>query len=502
MTERLLLTAAQMRWADHHAIDVLGIASAQLMEHAGRCVAEAVLQRLYDGHRVLVVAGPGNNGGDGFVAASILHEENIPVQCVLLGDMETLLGDAATYASQCQAAGVCIAACPDEEGLRAQATDFLHADIIVDAMFGTGLTRSLEGVMAVAVDAINASAAQVLSVDIASGIDSDHGRVMGRAVAATWTLPIAACKWGHWLDGGRELGGEVLTPAQIGIPHEVIEQAMREVESPAVCARLIGQLDVHDAFPCRSRTAHKRDFGHVWIFGGSVGYSGAPRLAGMGAFAVGAGLVSIACPEEIYPVVASSSLEMMVHPQQSAPWREADVVLAGPGWGSEQQTMLSELMASPTPLVLDADGLNMLVGDQTLAAALLARTGVSVLTPHPGEAGRLLGRPASKVQEDRLACVLALADQFHCWVVLKGADSLIASPGGNVWLCPFGSPRMATAGTGDVLAGMIAALLGRGLEASAALPAAVGLHALAGEKEDWHLAGELADVVRQITPQT
>lgn len=502
MTERLLLTAAQMRWADHHTMETLGVSGALLMEHAGRSVAEAMLQRLDVGYRVLVVAGSGNNGGDGFVAVSKLHEENVPVQCILLGKLESLQGDAAEYARQCQARGIRISECPDEESLRHHVQHFMHADIIVDAMFGTGLTRPLDGVMAGAVDAINASAAQVLSVDIASGVDSDSGRVLGAAVEATWSLPIAACKWGHWLDAGCKLAGEVLTPAQIGIPHEVIEQALREASGPASSARLIGRLDVDAAFPQRTRTAHKGNFGHVWIFGGSVGYTGAPRLAGMGAFAVGAGLVSIACPREVYPIIASSSLEAMVHPQDSAPWLEADALLAGPGWGAEQQDMLSELLNCPMPLVIDADGLNMIASDEKLAAALEAREGLSVLTPHPGEAGRLLGKMAGEVQGERLACVLALAKRFRSWVVLKGADSLIASPDGDVWLCPYGSPRLATAGTGDVLSGMITGLLGRGLEASVTLPAAVGLHALAGEKDGWHLAGELAGVVRQIASQT
>jgi len=503
MIERLLLTAAQMRCADHYAMDALGVSSALLMEQAGCCVAEAVLQRLDVGHRVLVVAGKGNNGGDGLVAASKLHGENIAVQCVLLGCLQDLKGDAATYAKQCQAKGICINECFDEIQLLDQAQQFLHADIIVDAIFGTGLRRPLTGLMAKAVKAINESAAQVLSVDIASGVDGDNGYVLGTAVEATWTLPIAACKWGHWLDGGRKMAGEVLTPAQIGIPHEVVEQVMKEVPGPASSARLIGRPDIDVAFPRRERTAHKGDFGRVWIFGGSVGYTGAPRLAAMGAFAVGSGLVSIGCPEEVYPIVAASSLEVMVHPHDKAPWQQADAVLAGPGWDAGQMhELLSDLMSTPVPLVLDADALNLLAGDQKLAAMLAGREGISVLTPHPGEAGRLLGITAKEVQGDRLASVMTLAKTFQSWVLLKGADSLIASPAGDCWLCPYGSPRLATAGSGDVLAGMVAGLLGRGLEPSMALPAAVGLHALAGENESWHLAGELAKVVFELAPQT
>lgn len=498
MTEQALLTAAQMRWADQYTINTLGVFSGLLMQHAGEAVAREARKRFSDGQRLVVVAGRGNNGGDGFAAAAYLRREGVPVKCVLLGMLEGLSGDAAAQAKLCRDRGVSIAECSRPGDLSALDEELRRADLIVDALFGTGLARPVEDPAAAVVGMINASEARVLSVDIASGIESDSGCVLGAAVKATWTLPVAACKWGHWFGEGRELAGEVLAPAPIGIPHEVIEQSMRQVEGPAASARLIGQQDIDGAFPRRPRTAHKRDFGHVWIFGGSKGYTGAPRLAAMGAFAAGAGLVSIACPEDVYGVIAPSCLEVMVHTQDAAPWGEAGAVLAGPGWGTEQVDELAALMAGQAPLVLDADGLNMLAAHERLAAALIGRTVVSVLTPHAGEAARLLGKAAGHVQENRLASALALARMFQAWAVLKGADSLIASPKGDVWLCPFGSSRLATAGTGDVLAGMIAAMLGRGLAVEVALPAAVGLHALAGESGGWHLAGELAGAVGRI----
>lgn len=370
--------------------------------------------------------------------------------------------------------------------------------MIVDAIFGTGLARPLAGVMAAAAGMLNATAAPVLAVDIASGIDSDDGRIQGSAVRADVTLPIAAYKWGHWLHIGRENAGRLLAPASIGIPLEVILRAQKEVAGPARRARVLGRGDIMAAFPPLKRTAHKKDLGHVWVFGGSKGYTGAPRLAAMGAFAVGAGLVSIACPKDVYPIIAASSLEVMVHPQKAAAWQAADAVLAGPGWGRAQKQTLAMLLASDRPLVLDADALNMIAADSALADALAKRGAPSVLTPHPGEAGRLLGIPSAEVQADRLAAAITLAERFRAWAVLKGADSLIASATGEIHLCPFGSPRLATAGTGDVLAGMIAALLARHHDAQKAACAAVALHAIAGERRDWFLAGGLAMAVRSL----
>ncbi len=492
-----ILSSAQMRWADIFCIEERGVTGSILMENAGRAVAEHVRANLCRNSLVLIVAGPGNNGGDGFAAARWLMRWKVNVQVILLGSLDSLRGDAARHAKQAASAYVSIIECADEKALDAQQHAFDHAGMIVDTLFGTGLMRPLDGLMAYAVGKINAAPASVLSVDIASGINSDDGSVLGTAVHARWTLPIAAYKWGHWLGEGREYAGSILPPTAIGIDADVIARA--QSEKPGVCksARLIEQADIRAAFPVRPYICHKRDFGHVWIFGGSQGYTGAPRLAAHGAFAIGAGLVSIACPENVYPIVAASSLEAMVHPQDEAPWQVADVVLAGPGWGSAQKQQLVKLMAADKTLVLDADALNMLAADAALAKKVSKRQALTVLTPHPGEAGRLLGMKSKLVQADRLSAVLSLAKTFHAWIVLKGADSLIASPEGDVWGCPFGSSNLAVAGTGDVLAGMLAGVLGHGQPPEVALPAAVGLHALTGERDDWFLAGELGRLARE-----
>ena len=492
-----ILSSAQMCWADAYTIKEQDVPGITLMENAGKAVAGHVRANLCRNSLVLVLAGSGNNGGDGFAAAHALMSLKINVQVVLLGSLESLRGDAARSAEQAASAYVSIIECVDEKTLDAEQHTFDHAGMIIDALFGTGLARPLDGLMAHAVDKINAAPASVLSVDIASGINSDDGSVLGTAVHARWTLPIAAYKWGHRLGEGREYAGDILPPAAIGIEVDIIARA--QSEKPGLCnsARLIQQADIRVAFPARPYICHKRDFGHVWIFGASQGYTGAPQLAASGAFAVGAGLVSIACPESVYPVVAASSLEAMVHPQDEAPWQVADVVLAGPGWGSAQQQQLTEVIAADKTLVLDADALNMLAADKALAKGVGKRKALTVLTPHPGEAGRLLGVKSKAVQDDRLSAVLFLAKIFHAWIVLKGADSLIASPRGDVWVCPFGSSNLAVAGTGDVLAGMLAGTLGRSQPPEIALPAAVGLHALTGERDDWFLAGELGRLVHE-----
>ncbi|MFQ5581824.1 MAG: NAD(P)H-hydrate dehydratase [Mariprofundaceae bacterium] len=492
-----IMTAAQMRWADRQTIKD-GMPGSALMERAGQAAADAALRCAPDSGRVVIVAGPGNNGGDGYAAARFLTRRNVSVTVVALVEPESLQGDAAEHVALAQQAGVKIRVAAESEDGKMLSDWLARAAIVMDAILGIGLTRPLQGWMSEAVERINMSNRPVLAIDIASGIDSDSGEVLGQAVRATWTLPVAAYKWGHRLHMGREYAGELLSPAYIGIADTVIAQAQEKEKSAARSARIIGKADIGTAFPARSRNAHKKDFGHVWIFGGSTGYTGAPRLAALGAFACGAGLVSIACPDNVYPMIAASSLEVMVHPQDTAPWTDADAVVAGPGWGGKQQDMLSTLLGAAMPLLLDADILNMISNDKTLQKKLAYREGMTVITPHPGEAGRLLGKASGDIQADRLAAVLTLAEQFHAWVVLKGADTLIASPQGNVWLCPFGSAKLAVAGTGDVLAGMIGGLLAQGREPEVAVPAAVALHGLAGEQEGWHLAGQLADRVNNI----
>lgn len=499
----LILTARQMQAADQQTIKEFGISGFQLMQNAGIHIAEAVVTELQDEDSdasVLVVAGPGNNGGDGFVAARLLNEKGVDTSVALLGHTGKLKGDAAEHARQAIKAGVEVIEIRKAAAMQQLKKKLTVSRCVVDAIFGTGLARPVEGLMAEAVSLINESGRFVLAVDIASGINSDSGEVMGCAVRADKTLPIAATKWGQWLQKGRDYAGEILPAAEIGIPASVLNDAQRDEAKGIRAARVLNEQDICCAFPHRQRDAHKKSFGHLWIFGGAPGYTGAPRLASQGAQAVRTGLVSIACPESVYPVVAASSLESMVHAEKEVPWQQSTTALvAGPGWGERQSRDVVELMLCEVPLVLDADALNMLSREPTKAQQLLLhRKSPTVLTPHPGEAARLLATTAAAIQEERVDTALHLANKFRAWVVLKGAETLVASPDGELFLSPFGSVNLAVAGTGDVLAGMIGGLLAQGIDTGVALRAAIALHGLAGESNQWHRAGQLEDIVARL----
>jgi len=494
----LILTNAQMRMADQLTIDSNKLTGMELMERAGAAIAQSVIHCSRDGGRIVVVVGPGNNGGDGFVAARLLRKKNIPVTVIPLVSLDKIEGDAAAMIELARKAGVKIREETTADDLPRLKVWLSRSAIIVDAIFGTGLTRPLDGWFAEVVTAINESDRDVFSVDIASGIHGDTGEVLGVAVEADFTLPIAAYKWGHWLNGGHQYAGTVLSPAPIGISDETLNEAQSSCPAPVSTARMVDQWLIRQAFPHRKENSHKGEFGDLWIFGGSQGYTGAPRLAASGAQAMGTGLISIACPRSVYPILAASSLEVMVHPQEEAPWKGADTVVAGPGWGKESSRDLADILLGKTPLVLDADALNMLAGDPKLVSILTMRDDVTVITPHPGEAGRLLGVTASEIQNDRLNAALELVERYNTWVVLKGALTLVVSPERHVWLSPFGSSRLAVAGTGDVLAGLIGGLLARGIAPDVALPAAVGLHALAGEERGWHRAGQMEEIIVRL----
>jgi len=485
-----------MRWADAHAMDALGISGKQLMAAAGDRVAETMM-RLVPAGVVCIACGPGNNGGDGLAAASRLHKMGREVQVLLAVPAGSMHGNAADFLAQAQADGVRVL-----EVETAAVNDVQHlldgSAGVVDALFGTGLSRHLESEAAELVAMINDADVPVLAVDITSGIHSDTGEALGEPIRATWTLPIAACKWGHWIGDGAEHAGEILCAADIGIPIEVIREAFEEVPSDYRSAQMIPEDMPSRVWMPRLRDAHKGVFGHVWIFGGSIGFAGAPRLAARGAFAAGAGLVSIACPESVWPLIAATEIDAMVHPDDAAPWQKADALVIGPGWGVSRDSLFGELLGEDCPLVIDADALNLLASNEALSEGVASRRGITVLTPHPGEAGRLLGMPTVAVQHDRKQVAVDLARCFRAWVVLKGAGTLVASPEGDLHLCRFGSANLAVAGSGDVLAGMVGAVLARGCEPTEGISAAVVLHAFAGESSDWFLASGLAGKVASI----
>jgi NAD(P)H-hydrate epimerase len=504
------MTAAQMQWADQATIHA-GTSAFELMDRAGAAVAAAVIMSMPDYGRVVIIAGAGNNGGDGFAAAHYLRKRRLPVTVVSLVPLADLSGDIKIHADKANDAGAKIREACSEQCLTELGRWLLRAVMVVDAVFGTGLNRPLEGQVCEVVERINQSDRPVLSIDIASGIYADTGAVPGAAVQADFTLPIAATKWGHWLNEGRDYTGKLLDVADIGIDDVSIQAAWaqscnREDENDAFCAKsasLIDQDFLDRSWPERRRMSHKGSYGHIWIFGGSTGFTGAPQLAGLGAYAAGAGLASIACPDDIWPVIAAANLEVMAHPESSADWQSADALVFGPGWGKTTQgRLLDAMLEVDLPMVIDADALNIVAASQSLQMKLAARKQITVITPHPGEAARLLDVRVDDVQRDRKKAIMALTTRYGCWVVLKGSETLVASPDRDIYLNPFGSAQLAVAGSGDVLAGMIGAQLARTdvkkVSLGVLISAAVALHGKAGERSSWYLAGELAKIVADI----
>lgn len=513
-----ILSAAQMRWADAETV-ATGISGFDLMDRAGKAVTDAVLEHMPDFGRVVIVTGSGNNGGDGFAAARYLRQRGVPVTLVMLTPFDQLSETVRLHAQLARDVGAKLREAVCDASFTELNRWLARAVIVVDAILGSGVNRVLEGRVAEAVAQINLSGRPVLSIDIASGLNADSGQVMGDAIHASYTLPIAACKWGYWMGHGPEYSGTLLPVAFIGIEDQLLCHAWSAVADPSAAedtvalnsANFINVEAMERGWPRRSRLSHKGSFGHVWVFGGSPGYTGAAKLAALGALAAGSGLVSVVCPDQVWPIVASGSLESMVHSQSSPCWQsqeageviaQADAVVAGPGWGCEQKSMLVRLLASSHPLLLDADALNMIAADTDLQLRVRARAAVTVLTPHPGEAARLLGCSADEIQMDRKRSVLRLASRYGSWVVLKGHETLIASPAGDLTLNPFGSPQLAVAGSGDVLAGMLGRQLAfwrrQGGDIGSMMAAAVALHGSAGERPGWYLASELAGVVASM----
>ena len=489
---RPLLTAEEMRTLDAHTIQVVGVPGPVLMETAGRGVFFHLWRQFEErasAGPTAVVCGKGNNGGDGFVVARCLAGLGCDATALLLGNRDDVKGDAALQLAAYLAAGGALVEVG--QGNRTAAERALaEAGLIVDAVLGTGLSEDVRGLPAEAIGWINASSAPVVAVDIPSGVSSDTGRVCGAAVRPALTVTFGLAKRGHYLYPGAALTGQ-LEVVDIGIPRSAIDTV-----SPGLLLLEPGDFE---GLLTRAPDAHKGDFGHVFVFGGSAGKEGAAGLAGWAALRAGAGLCTVAWPSGVHPAGAARlPLELMTEPLpepgscqlewSEAIWdaaeraqRRADALVIGPGMGAGEGTrgFLSRLLASNgPPMVVDADALNALAEWPELWRPGLRG---AVLTPHPGEAARLLGVATGQVQEDRVAALRQLAERFEAQVILKGAHTLVAGPGTPVYLVPRGNPGMATAGSGDVLSGVVGALLARGLSPSDAARLGAYVHALSGD---------------------
>jgi len=488
---RPVFTAEEMRRLDRRATATLGIPGATLMENAGRGAAEAIVELLAGrgkggvrGARVAIVCGKGGNGGDGFVVARWLRRRGARVSVLLLAPPGEITGDAAGKLLELRRSGVRPEQVEDDARLGER---LAGADLIVDAILGTGARGAPTPLVARAIERINASGRPVVALDIPSGLPADGESPAGPAIRATMTVTFAGWKRGLAMGPGVDLAGRVRV-ASIGVPED---EVAREITT-----FLLERDDVARHFPPRPRDAHKGSYGRLLIVAGSLGKTGAAVLAARAAMRSGAGLVTVATPASQQPVVAGLILEAMSEPLPETTARtlslkakevvlelaaERDAVALGPGVGLDEETLRAarELARDlPASLVIDADGLTALAGHLPI---LREARGPRCLTPHPGEMARMLGVPVAEVQRDRIGTAREFAVAHRVHVVLKGAASVIASPDGRVLLNPTGNPGMASGGTGDVLTGMVGAFLARGMAAGDALAAAVYLHGSASD---------------------
>jgi len=507
-----LVTAAQMQAMDRMTIEHFGLPGRVLMENAGRGAVDCLSRHFGDlaGRCLGVAAGRGNNGGDGFVMARCLRQMGLAVTVFLMADKARVAGDALANLMLLEPLDIPVVCITGEGALAARKAQIQAVDIWIDALLGTGLNAEVKGHSAAMIQQINAAAKPVLAVDIASGIDADTGRVLGVAVRADVTATFGFAKIGHFTHPGAAFTGK-LQVIDIGIPDH-IAAAVGPNQFLTTAGDATGRL------PLRLAHAHKGTTGHLLVVAGSPGKTGAAAMTATAALRVGAGLVTLAVPAGVHAVMEAKVLEVMtaalaqtgdgVVSAQALPalmrlLENKRCLAVGPGLGTDPDTgaLVKELLARcPLPAVIDADGLNLLAGDP---GVLAGRSGPSVLTPHPGEMARLLGVSTADIQNDRLAAARGLARAAKASVVLKGAGTVIAEPGGAVWINATGNSGMASGGMGDVLTGIIAGLITQGARPLDAAIAGAYLHGAAGD----HLArtvgsyGYLASELTAVLPK-
>lgn len=483
-----LYRAEQVRALDRSAIETHGIPGLALMERAGAAAFRLLRTRWPGVRRVAVLCGTGNNGGDGFVVARLARTAGLEVTLLQLGDPERIRGDARTSLQAFRALG---GESRPFDGLPRE------TELVVDGVFGTGLEREVSGRWRQALEQVNRHPAPVLALDIPSGLHSDSGRALGVAVHAEATISFIGLKQGMFTGDGPAYCGEIRFDA-LAVPAVIYS---REI----LAARRLDWAQQATRLSPRRRTVHKGDCGHLLVVGGDLGFSGAARLAAEAGARTGAGLVTLATRPEHAPLTNLQRPELMCHgvdaPAQLEPLlQRASVVAVGPGLGRGgwSRGLLERVLATPLPLVVDADALNL------LAASPLKRDDW-VLTPHPGEAARLLGTSVAEIQSDRFAAVVRLQQRYGGSVVLKGAGSLVLGPSRRPpGVCSDGNPGMASGGMGDLLTGIIGAFMAQGFEPEQAAGLGVCLHAAAADRaaadggERGLLASDLMPGIRRL----
>jgi ADP-dependent NAD(P)H-hydrate dehydratase / NAD(P)H-hydrate epimerase len=479
-----IVTAAEMRAIDRATSERFGVPSLTLMENAGTAVVEHALAHYPSAQRIVVFCGKGNNGGDGFVAARHLHEKGKSVQVILLADPADLRGDAAEMYKKLPVRAIVIRS---SEDLTSNCAQFADADLYLDAILGTGFKPPVKGLYAEAIAVLNLRDVPVIAVDIPSGADADamtarQGTIVRANSVVTFTAPRPAHIFSMLTKGVTEV-------APIGSPPEAIQSALH--------LNVITAWDIAALVAPRAAESNKGNYGHVLVIGGSVGKAGAAAMAGMSALRAGAGLATVATAKSVLATVAGFHPEIMTEPfpetragsialRAKKPvinLAKGKTVLAiGPGISRVPETanLVRTLVSeSEIPIVLDADGLNAFEGK---AKQLNGKERTLVITPHPGEMARLAGCTVVDVQKNRLEIARSFAREHDLIVVLKGHRTLVVQPNGEAWVNTTGNPGMSTGGTGDILTGMIAAMIAQNPKhASLAVCAAVHLHGLAGD---------------------
>jgi hydroxyethylthiazole kinase-like uncharacterized protein yjeF len=444
--------AIDRHWADAHP-------ATPLMERAGAAAAElAGTLASESGESVLILAGPGNNGGDALVAARLLATQGFRVIVVSRADPARLPPEAARAWAAWRVSGGTI---------RADFPPSQRYSLVIDGLFGVGLQRDIGGEDARWIEAANGLNCPKLALDVPSGLDSDSGRIRGCALRADHTLTFLGLKPGLFTADGPDYAGQLHLDT-LGIDAAAL---------PVTPGTALTQLESRHHLPARRQNSHKGLFGHVGIVGGAGGMVGACLIAGRAALQQGAGSVTLAVLDERVVVDYLEPRLMFAVPEKLVD-AQPSVLAIGPGLGQQPRAhaLLETALAAPCPLVLDADALNLLAGDVGLAKQAARRTHPTLLTPHPGEAARLLGASSADIQANRIEAAQRLSTQYHAHVALKGAGTLIAHPDGRYAISTSGGPWLAQAGSGDRLTGMLAALLGQGMDAGNALEAAVWLH--------------------------
>jgi hydroxyethylthiazole kinase-like uncharacterized protein yjeF len=487
-----LYTAEQVRCLDSCAIDKQGIAGFELMSRAGKAVFELAESKFPAAREWVVVCGAGNNAGDGYIVAGLALSAGKSVQLYALAAVEKLSGDAQSAALAWLAQGGTIAQWPPD----LPSDMFGSPDLIIDALLGTGLDRSVQGLFLEAIEWMNRMDCPGVAVDIPSGINANSGQAMALAYHADYTLCFIGMKHGLLTCDGPDHSGEVVFDS-LDIPQIVYDSVKNHgfIIRDKILSHLLRR---------RSRNSHKGQYGHVLIAGGNAGMSGAAQLAGEAALRSGAGLVTIATHPSHAAFLNMARPELMVsgvsmENELEALLAKATVLALGPGLGSDlwAHEIFTQAIGSTLPMLIDADGLNLLAQNPR-------KVPNSILTPHPAEAGRLLGTSTAQIQSSRIESARLIASQYDAVVVLKGCGTVVANPDGAYSICPLGNSGMATAGSGDVLSGIIAAFLAQGLTPWSAAQAGVVAHAVAGDLaaqslgERYMLAGDIITNLSQV----